>query len=228
MGRRSLRRRRAGLQEADLRYAVRRSERGLRPVWLVLRRRARAGRRAGRPAGRPSPRVSSNSLLLALALAKIALHLSTIRGYGIFRDEMYLLDCARRLAWGYVDHPPLSPAILRVATAAMGDSLFAIRLLAALAGGALVFLAGWIARALGGGRFAQAFAALTVLLVPYYLATHHIYTMNAFEPLSWMGAAAILLRILKGGSPKLWLAFGALAGISLENKHTMLLMGFGL
>jgi Dolichyl-phosphate-mannose-protein mannosyltransferase len=172
--------------------------------------------------------VSSNSLLLALALAKVALHLAVIRGYGIFRDEMYLVDCARRLAWGYVDHPPLSPAMLRVTLATLGDAVFAIRLPAALAGGALVFLTGWITRELGGGRFAQAFAALTVIIAPYYLVSHHIYTMNAFEPLSWMGAVAILILMLKGGSPKLWLVFGVLAGISLENKHTMLLMGFGL
>jgi hypothetical protein len=43
-----------------------------------------------------------------------------------------------------------------------------------------------------------------------------------------VGEAAPLLRILNGASSKLWIWFGVLAGISLENKHTMLLLGFGL
>lgn len=179
-------------------------------------------------AGEAARPALARSLLLALALSNVALHLITFRGYGIFRDEMYLIACARHPAWGYVDHPPLSPAILRMAISVLGDSLFAIRLLPALAGGALVFLAGWMARELGGGRFAQGFAALTVIIAPAYLATNHIYTMNAFEPLCWMGSVALLLRILNGASSRLWIGFGVLAGISLENKHTMLLLGFGL
>ena len=52
--------------------------------------------------------------------------------------------------------------------------------------------------------------------------------MNAFEPLFWMGCAYILIRIIKTGNEKLWLWFGLLAGIGLENKHSMLIFGFGL
>jgi len=48
-------------------------------------------------------------------------------------------------------------------------------------------MAGALARELGGGRFAQALAALAVLVVPIYLILHHWLTMNAFEPLIWMG-----------------------------------------
>ena len=43
--------------------------------------------------------------------------------YGIFRDELYYIACARRLAWGYVDHPPLSIALLKLA----GDGAVAIK-----------------------------------------------------------------------------------------------------
>ena len=53
-------------------------------------------------------------LLGGIALFKLALHLYTnlFAGYGIFRDELYYLACARHLAAGYVDHPPLSMWIL--------------------------------------------------------------------------------------------------------------------
>ena len=58
--------------------------------------------------------------------------------YGVFRDEMYYLACADHLDWGYVDHPPLSIAVLAAVRAVLGESLPALRLVPALAGGALV------------------------------------------------------------------------------------------
>jgi hypothetical protein len=44
--------------------------------------------------------------------------------------------------------------------------------------------------------------------------------MNALEPLFWMGCAWVLIRIVRGGDSRLWLAFGALAGLGLMNKHS--------
>ncbi len=38
----------------------------------------------------------------------------------------------------------------------------------------------------------------------------------------------IVIHLAKGGSPALWLLFGAVAGIGLENKHTMLVFGFAV
>src|SRR5687768_11274724 len=51
-------------------------------------------------------------ILALLGGAKLAVHLAAFRGYSIFRDELYYLACADHLAWGYVDHPPLSIAVL--------------------------------------------------------------------------------------------------------------------
>lgn len=51
--------------------------------------------------------------------------------FGPFIDELYYVSCARRLAWGYVDHPPLAMAILRLALEMPGDSLWTLRAVAA-------------------------------------------------------------------------------------------------
>lgn len=54
-------------------------------------------------------------------------------GFGMFRDEFYYVACSGRLAWGYVDQPPLSIFFLRLLRLAFGDSLPAMRLASALA-----------------------------------------------------------------------------------------------
>src|SRR5215472_1859300 len=163
-----------------------------------------------------------------IAAAKLVLHLYAGRSYGFFVDELYYLACSRHLDWGYVDQPPLIAAIARIARAVLGDSLSAIRFPAALAGAGAAVLTGMIARELGGTRFAQALATLCFVLAPGVLALDHFLSMNAFEPLFWMGCAYLVLRIMQTGNAKLWLCFGLLAGLGLENKHSMMIFGFGL
>ena len=66
-----------------------------------------------------------------------------------FRDEFYYLACSRHMAWGYVDQPPLSIAILWIVRHLAGDSLMALRGAAALAAALTIWLTGSIARRLG-------------------------------------------------------------------------------
>ena len=174
----------------------------------------------------PSAAVTRSVYLLA-ALA-VLIHFLFNRQYGYFRDELYYAACGERLAWGYVDHAPLVAFASAFSRAFFGDSLFALRLLPALSAAPKVLLAAWIAREIGGGKFSQFFAALLVLLAPIYLTFDNFLSMNAFEPVFWMACAAIVLRIVNGGSPRLWLLFGVLAGLGLLNKHSMLFFGSGL
>ncbi len=168
------------------------------------------------------------TLLAILCGAKLLLHLLTsVRHYGYFRDELYFLDMARHLDWGYVDAAPLI-ALYAKAALAMGGSLAALRILPALAGTALVALAILIARELGGKGYAQALAGLAVLLAPGILVMDSLLTMNAFEPLYWMGCVLVLARILRTGNSRLWPWFGLLAGLGLENKHSTLFFGFAV
>ncbi len=167
-------------------------------------------------------------ILIGLCTAKLLLHIFTsVRYYGYFRDELYYLDMARHLDWGYVDAAPLIAVYAKIALL-MGGSLAALRILPALAGAALVALAIFIARELGGGRYAQFLAGLCVLLCPAVLVMDSLMTMNAFEPLFWMGCIWVIARILRTGDSRLWLWFGVLAGFGLENKHSTLSFGFAV
>lgn len=164
----------------------------------------------------------------ALALVTVLIHLLVSGRYEYFRDELYYIACSEHLAFGYVDHPPLSILLLAVSHRLLGDSLLAIRLLPALAAGALVLLTGWIARELGGGVFARTLAAIAVLAAPVFSGLTAFFSMNAFEPLFWALGAYLFIRIVNSGNQRLWLPFGVVAGLGVENKHSMLFFLFGL
>ena len=171
--------------------------------------------------------VSASPVLISLAGLALLLHLAASGRYGFFRDELYYIACGDHLAWGYIDQPPLIAFVARL-SGLLGKSLSAYRFFPALAGASLILLAGLLTRELGGGRFAQLLVGITIFLAPMYLAFGSFFSMNAFEPLFWMGCAYILIRIVKGGAERLWLAFGAVAGVGVLNKHTMLLFVFAL
>lgn len=171
---------------------------------------------------------TATRIVMALALAKLLLHLLTYRGYGIFRDELYYMACGRHLAWGYVEFPPLIALLTRAVTAVLGETLFAVRLLPALAGTVLVVITAMIARELGGGRFAQGLAGLSVICAPGWLGGDHTLCTPAFEPLFWAGCAWLALRAIKSGDSRYWLWVGAVAGLGLMNKHSALFFGLGI
>jgi len=171
---------------------------------------------------------SAGVIVFAIAACKLLLYFYTGRHYGHFVDELYYLACSRHLDWGYVDQPPLIAVLTWLVRSVLGQSLAAVRLLPALAGVAEVVLTALIAREFGGKRFAQALAAMAALIAPGILGVDGFLSMNAFEPLFWMGCAYLLIRLIKTENEKLWIWFGVLAGFGLENKYSMLIFGAGL
>jgi hypothetical protein len=182
-----------------------------------------------RPSGpRAAGLASGPAIVGSIAFAKLALHLGTAAVYGFFIDELYFLACGEHLAWGYVDFPPLTAFQAWLTRALFGDSPWSIRLFPALAGAGLVLITGAMARRLGGRRYAQALAAVSILVAPVFLAFSTYLSMNPVEALIWAGAAFVVLRMIQTGDARLWVAFGLLAGIGLLNKHTMLVFGFAV
>lgn len=166
--------------------------------------------------------------LIALCTAKLLLHVFTsVRHYGYFRDELYYLDMARHLAWGYVDAAPLIAVYAKLALL-LGGSLAALRIIPALAGTALIAATMLLARELGANRYGQFLAGLAILLCPSILTMDSLLTMNAVEPLIWTCALLVVARFLRTGDSRLWLWFGVLCGIGLENKHSTLSFGFAV
>ena len=165
------------------------------------------------------------AIAYALALFKIFLFLLAGSSYGYFRDELYFLACAEHLAFGYPDHAPLSVWMTRFSREVLGDSLYAIHFLPALAGALKIVLTGWLVREFGGRHFATLLACLCVLIAPVYLATDGLLAMNAYESLFWTGCALAYVLAIKRENPRYWLLFGALAGLGLMNKHSLVFFG---
>lgn len=162
------------------------------------------------------------------ALFTLALHLVFNRWYGYHHDEFYFLACGHHLAFGYVDHPPLTPWLARLSDELFGQSLTGLRFFPAVAGASAVFLTGLLTRRLGGNRFAQAIACIAFIIAPVYLRSGNILAIPSFEPLFWVACSYLIVRIIQEDKPKLWLLVGVVAGVGLMNKHTMAFFGAGL
>jgi hypothetical protein len=168
--------------------------------------------------------------IAAIVAVRMGLYLlsSGPMAYGYMGDEFYFFACADRLAFGYVDQPPLAIWMLAGLEPVLGSSLLALRLLPNLAHAATIVLGALLAREFGGGRTAQGLAALGTLVAPVYLGSASNYSLYIFDVALWAGAALVLARIQTGTSPRAWLLLGALLGMGLLNKLSVLWLGAGI
>ena len=173
---------------------------------------------------------TSRELFFPLLFAglQLSIHIAFSGSYGYFRDELYYIACSEHLDWGYVDHPPLSIFILAIGRFLFGDSLLGVRILASLTGAVVVVLAALIARQLGGGRFAQGLASGSVVAAHALIGSGRYFSMNAFDVLFWTLALYVVIRVIKEEDPRLWLVFGVLIGLGLQNKYSVGFLVIGL
>ncbi len=169
--------------------------------------------------------ITTLRLPLALAGLEFLLLMLFNGNYGYFRDELYYIACSKHLAFGYVDQPPLSIGILWLNRALLGDSIYVLRLLPALATSMVVIIAAAMARRLGGGTLAQGLASLSVVAAHGLIGHGKIFSMNPFDVLFWALAAYVTVIILREDKPRLWLLYGLVVGLGLENKYSV---GFGI
>ncbi|WP_219513776.1 glycosyltransferase family 39 protein [Nonomuraea ceibae] len=164
--------------------------------------------------------------VIAVLLSGVLLAVSG--GYGYHRDELYFRVLSQHPDWGYVDQPPLTPMMARLAIWAFGDTLTALRVPPALAVALLVVLVALIARELGGGAAAQTMAALGTAGGAFTLIAGHVLLTLSFDLTLWSGAILFALRALLRAEPRWWLAAGAVIGVASYNKHLIVLLVLGL
>jgi 4-amino-4-deoxy-L-arabinose transferase-like glycosyltransferase len=156
------------------------------------------------------------------AVAAAAVLLATNDRYDYHRDELYFR--LLRPAWGYVDQPPLTPLLARASIALFGDTVWAMRLPATVCVVAAIVLTALVTRELGGGRGAQALCAWGYGFAAVPLLFGHIMLTATVDLPVWAAVLLFALRALLRNEPRWWLAAGAVTGLSLYNKHLVVLL----
>jgi hypothetical protein len=171
---------------------------------------------------------TDNLLLIALALCGTLLHILLNGQYGFHRDELDFIMSARRLDWGYVSYPPMTPFFARIGLELFGESLRGLRVLPAVAQGVAMILAGLMARDMGGKRGAQILAAFAVFIAPVSLMGGTVIMYFAFDYLWWVLVAFFTVRLLATDDRRYWLGIGAGIGLGMMTKYTMAFWVVGL
>jgi hypothetical protein len=168
------------------------------------------------------------AILLGIAAAVTVVHLATNGRYGFHRDEFQFLSDARHLDWGFVAYPPMTPILERIGLDLFGLSLVGLRLFSVLAQAAVLVVTGLMARELGGGRLAQTTAVLSVALSPLPLFQGTEFQYSSFDYLWWVLIAYFTIRMLKTEDSRWWLAIGAVVGLGLLTKYSILFFIAGI
>ncbi|MBV9972838.1 MAG: glycosyltransferase family 39 protein, partial [Candidatus Eremiobacteraeota bacterium] len=154
------------------------------------------------------------------AALAIALHLAFNHRYNYYRDEFYFIDCAKHLAWGYVDQPPLAPLIAWITTP-LHYALWALRFPLALLSGCTVLAGCLIARELRGGTFAQGLTGLVLAVAPGYLGQGYALSTEFLTPLGWSALIFLSMRLVVTRNPRLYLVMAAVIVIGLYAKYSI-------
>lgn len=173
-----------------------------------------------------------------IAAGIVAFHIAVnaLTPYGVHRDELLYLAMGDHLRLWRMDFPPFIALAANVGRAMAGSGLVAIRLLPALASGALVVIAALIAGALGGGRWSRTLAAVAMATSLLYLRAGGMLQPVVFDQLWWALAFYALVRIERarteaestGEGARWWIFFGWAAGLGLLTKFSALIFGFAV
>jgi 4-amino-4-deoxy-L-arabinose transferase-like glycosyltransferase len=169
---------------------------------------------------------SDTAILVYIAVLTVIVHWITGHQYGFHRDELATLEDSRRLDWGFVAYPPVTPFFGRLSLMLFGTSLAGFRFFAAVAEAIAVVLAGLMAREMGGARGAQLVAAFAA--IPFCLAGGALMQYVSFDYLFWVLTGYFVVKLLKTEDPRWWLAIGACIGLGLETKYTMAFFAIGI
>ncbi len=162
------------------------------------------------------------------ALCFLIVTLVTAGHYGFFGDELYYFACSKHLAFGYVDHPPLVAFLTLISITMFGETIIGLRFLSGLFGAVTVLLSAKVAEEIGGGKYSQALAALSICFGLAFPALSSFFSMNPVDIMLCTLFILVFLKTIRMPSPGKWIILGVLQGIGLLNKYTFLVLGFSL
>lgn len=161
--------------------------------------------------------------LLALAAALLAWRLWVVPQLGItlYVDEAQYWTWAKHLDWGYFSKPPGVAALIAASIALFGDGILGVKALAMLCYPAAAGVAYAVARRLYDEPTAF-WAGAAVLTLPMFSWLGLFVSTDALLTLFWITALYAYLRVLASDAWGDWLFLGAVCGLGLMAKYTMI------
>jgi Dolichyl-phosphate-mannose-protein mannosyltransferase len=167
---------------------------------------------------RPTGESLSRGVLL-VPISVLAVVLVVVGGrYGLHRDEWYFVEAGRHPAPAFPDQPALVPLAASQWFDVVHANVWAFRLVPAAVAALVVALAAWTCQELGGDRRAQVVTAAGTASCSTLLAAGHLFSTTVVDIAVTTAAVAALVRSVRTGAARDWLAWGALVGLALNVK----------
>lgn len=163
-----------------------------------------------------------------LLFTKLLIHLIASQNYGFHRDELLHLTVGKHLALGYMEFPPMIAWLSALIQNTLGNSLFAIRLLPALAGVFLLYLVYLLAKELTENKFGQFLAVLSAFISTVYFRDASLFQPNIFDQVFWALSFFFILKYIHTQQDKFLIYLGICVGLGILNKYNMLFFVLGL
>ncbi|MEO9226094.1 MAG: glycosyltransferase family 39 protein, partial [Gemmatimonadaceae bacterium] len=170
-------------------------------------------------------------VIAVLALLSIALHtiVLVVTPFGIHRDEFLYFSMGNHLRLWHMDFPPAIAILGALSQIVFGHTVAAARVFPAIEGTILIILAALLAREIGGGRFAQGFAAFAVLASPLFQRASTLFQPVVLDQICWTLALLAIAKVARARAESrdtahAWLLFGLAIGLGLLSKFSILFL----
>ncbi len=170
-------------------------------------------------------------VVLGLAFASLVLHaiMLAVTPFGVHRDEFLYFSMGNHLRLWHMDFPPAIAMLGALSQSIFGHTVAAARVFPAIEGATLMVLAALVARELGGGHFAQGFAAFAVLASPMFERNATLFQPVVLDQICWTLALFAIASVARARSEArdtrvAWFAFGVAIGLGLLCKFSILFL----
>lgn len=164
----------------------------------------------------------------AVVLGLIGLRLLAAAFMPLANDEILYWRYSKHLGFGFLDHPALNPALIKLGTMLAGDGPFGVRLMAVLSGLPAAWAVWRAVTLLTGnartGLYAALFFSLTFAMsIGGMIATSDSAVMATSALILWT-----IAKLAATGRGVWWLAIGAAIGLGMYAKYTTVFVAFGV
>jgi len=169
------------------------------------------------------PGARARALAIGLVSYAVMLRLVYLGSVELLPEETYYWNYSRHLDIGYLDHPPMVAWLIRLGTAAFGQSQFGVRVGALCCGVITSVFTYRLTLKLFGE--ASALAALVLAqTLPFFFLSGLLMTPDAPLTAAWAASLYFLYDALVTGRSGAWWRVGLSLGIGMLSKYSICLI----